>query len=192
MESNMEQMGLDNPELEALGKVFSALESLEPLARMRVLAAVRPLLGIGSDQAVQPGIGIGALNRASPGAKQAQQTSAFEFVNSKRPNDNFQRLACIAYFMEHREGVPTFTTSSMKKAYTSAMQPDIDDMGRTLSDATLRAGYFVPIDKKTKRLSARGASVVEALPDQEVVKRVLKETAKPARRSGRRGKGKRG
>lgn len=97
------------------------------------------------------------------------------FVSSKKPKDQYQRVAVIAYYLEHKENKKEFKNAEMAKANTvDARQPKIANIADVIIKAQNRYKFLTKgMGKATHQLSTLGADVVEALPDQEKVKGLL-------------------
>jgi len=135
----------------------------------------------------------GAIQQAPQGSSatglqtqsSVQATTIDKFVAAKRPTDTYQKLACLAYFLEHNENKVDLSVKELRKANTDARQPAISNISRFLDLATRKHGLFTSAGHGKKRLSTRGAAVVEALPDQAAVKNALEQNPMP-KKGGRR------
>jgi hypothetical protein len=178
-------------ELEAVQVVHKALEPFDPVARARVLRAVASLLEITSfptgDNKPPPG-GGSSNDRTDTGTPQQMKIDAF--ITSKHPKNTYQRLACLAYYLEHHDQKTNISGKDLTKANSDARQLKISNMAVFLNDATNKYGFFAPVGKGKKQLTSRGTVVVEALPDQAAVKQALLDNPMP-KKSGRRAKPKR-
>ncbi|HXG07898.1 MAG TPA: hypothetical protein VNI77_11305 [Nitrososphaera sp.] len=176
-------------ELSSVRVVHEALKSLDPEARVRVLQAVMTLLQIPAQAAtIQQGT-QGTGGTTVPSQSNIQTTTIDKFVAAKRPRDTYQRLACLAYFLEHRENKVDLSVKDLRKANTDARQSAISNISRFLDLATRRHGFFTSAGHGKKRLGIRGTAVVEALPDQAAVKSALDQNPMP-KKSGRKRKSK--
>jgi len=175
-------------ELTPVRVVHDALSPLEPETRVRVLQAVMTLLQI------PPQITAGALQQAPPAPVAGGQlgvpvdtTTIDKFVARKRPTNTYQKLACLAYYLEHRENKVDLSVKDLRKGNTDARQSAISNISRFLDLATRSHGFFTAAGHGKKRLSTRGASVVDALPDQAAVKNALQQNPMP-KKGGRKRK----
>lgn len=98
-----------------------------------------------------------------------------DFILYKNPKDGYQRLACLAYYLEKNKSIEEFKAQDLTKANTDAKQSKFSNISLYLSDATRKYGYFSPSSKGKKVLTTTGEAVVEALPDQEKVREVSKK-----------------
>ena len=180
-------------EVDALRTIHEALKPLDSDTRSRVLQAVMTLLQISAPAAIsvtqQPKTQLDGI-LVDQGTQFIQSTTTIDkFVAGKQPVDTYQRLACLAYFLEHKENKIDLSVKELKKANTDARQSNISNISQFLDLATRRHGFFTPAGHGKKRLSIRGSTVVEALPDQAAVKNALKHNPLP-RKGGRKPKAK--
>jgi hypothetical protein len=186
-----------NPsEVEAVNQVHQALEPFDPVARSRILRAVTSLLEVASNNgdrgfqiAPNPSIEGARSTITNTNTTSPLQTKIDAFISERRPANTYQRLACLAYYLEHHDQKTDFTGKDLDKANSDARQPRISNMSMFLNDATNKYGFFTAVGGGKKRLTSRGAAVVQALPDQAAVKQALQNHL-PPRRSGRRPKAK--
>jgi len=97
------------------------------------------------------------------------------FVVSKRPKNGYQRLACLAYYLEKYKACKDFNAKDLGQANSDAKQTKISNIPAYLRDATTKYGFFSPTAKGKKSLTTCGEAVVEALPDQGKTKEAMKE-----------------
>lgn len=98
-----------------------------------------------------------------------------DFVKSKKPNNEYQRVAVIAYYLEHKENKKEFKNAEMSKANTEdARQPKISNITNVVTKARDRYKFLTKgTGKATHQLSTHGADIVDALPDQVKVKELI-------------------
>ena len=183
-------------ELEAVQQVHGALESFDAQGRARILRSVTSLLEVSAfgGQSNDPASAAQAVSSSTSQAQAGdgtipQQMRIDTFVASKRPTTTYQRLACLAYYLEHHDQTTELSGKDLTKANAAARQPKISNVTVFLSDATTKYGFFAAVGGGKKTLTSRGAAMVGALPDQAAVKQTLQEHPAP-RRSGRRPKAK--
>lgn len=175
-----------NLDIESFTAVHKALLPLDKESRQRVIDAVLTILG----QQVTNPLPAAEVPPATPTTASATiplNISPEEFVSSKKPKNTYQRLACLAYFLEHREAKAALFAKDLEMANQAARQVKISNLKVFLDGATRAHGFFTPIGKGKKQLTARGAAVVKALPDQEAVKKAMQDHPMP-QKSGRRSK----
>jgi hypothetical protein len=118
-----------------------------------------------------------------------KQLDAKTFIKSKNPNSETQRVACLAYYLNHARDVAAFKTAEITKLNTEARGPDFNTTRAIDNAARAACGFLSPIGKGQKQLTAFGEEIVEALPSQEAV-RALESTRKAGKRGGKGKKGK--
>jgi hypothetical protein len=96
-----------------------------------------------------------------------------QFIATKRPDTQYERVACLAYYLTHHENTPEFKTVAITKANTSAAQPKLSNPSQIVNDATKTYGFLSAASKGMKQISVLGEAVVEALPDREAVKTAI-------------------
>ena len=174
-------------EIQAATAIHSALHTFEAEARQRVLRSVMALLDIPS---VTPEVhpvhssGMPSLGGALPATQPAKNIEAF--IKSKRPNNNYQRLACLAYYLEHFQQQREVSSKELKQAQSDSRQSPFSNLPLALMHATSSYGFLAPCGKGKKQLTSRGKAVVEALPDQAAVKTALAENPVAGRRRKRK------
>ncbi len=174
------------PEVDALQIVHQALLLLEPEARVRVIRAVGVLLQLPGTSTEDSALQVGGA--AASGEKRIRITPTTKidtFVSAKRPSDTYQRLACLAYFLEHHDNKTDVFAKDLTNANSDARQGNISNIVTFLDLATRRHGYFAAVGRGKKHLTTRGAAVVEALPDQAAVKSALQQHPLP-KKGGRK------
>lgn len=100
----------------------------------------------------------------------ASDESLKDFIARKKPNSFYERIACIAYYLEKNKGFDGIKTVDITKANTEARLNKFPDPSKYVEHATSTYGYLTSIGKGKKGISHRGEAVVEALPDREAVK----------------------
>lgn len=174
-----------HPELHAVQTLHQVLMPLDPEVRARVVRAVCSLIEIS-------GITSKSLNNEEKEDSENKQPKRLandiaSFVSSKRPSDTYQKMACLAYWLEHQDNKVDMSAKDLDKANTDARQTKISNATTFLNLATRRHGLFTASGHGKKRLSSRGEAVVLALPDQGAVKTALQQHPLP-KAGGRRSK----
>ena len=179
-----ERVRNQDPELKAIQAILASLEGVPEDRRGSVLSYVSDKLhipgGVAPDKTKGGGIGTG---------REPLLGSIEDFVAAKNPQNHYQRVACLAYYLETKEGTREFDTAIITTANSEAGGPKLGNATQVIADAESKYGFFAPTSERgKKRLTVRGKKVVEALPDQDAVKRVLDEI--PFRRTKARKGGK--
>jgi hypothetical protein len=167
-------------ETDAMKDLEQALDRIDENARRRVLGWAFSKYGLGA-----PGGTITPVS--SPVLTQASQSRDIKvFTNGKKPGNGYERVACLAYFLEKIDKMEKIKTADITKANTDARLSKLTNTAVYVSDAIRKYGYLTPIGHGVVGLSARGEAMVDALPDREKVKEALESN--PFRRSGKKKK----
>ena len=155
-------------ELSALGTVLETLEPLEEAKRLFILRTAMERLGIGG---VIPGgqggirSGIGGTGGSSPRmATEVAEMTAKDFMRSKQPMTDVQRIACLAYYLTHARGTPQFKTADLTKLNTDAAGARFSNAAVAVMNATATSGLLAPAGGGRKQITSLGEDVVAALP----------------------------
>lgn len=103
-----------------------------------------------------------------------------KFMIEKSPQTEMEKAICLAYYLAHYHDMPHFKTVDISKLNTEAAQRKFTNASYAINNA-VQSGYFVPAIKGHKQISVMGERYVEALPNREEVKSVLKQI-RPRRR----------
>ena len=110
---------------------------------------------------------------SSPTNKNA--ASLKEFLFFKKPIGHYERIACIAFYLEKTKGLEGCKTIDITNANSEARQPKIPNPALYVNHTANTYGYLISIGKGKKGISARGEALVEALPDREKAEAALKD-----------------
>ena len=114
-----------------------------------------------------------------------------KFVSSKKPADQYQRVAVLAYYLQHCENIKEFKNKEIAEANLRAKQSKIGNMSDVVSKAETRYKFLTKgISGKTRQISTLGENIVETLPDQDKVKTIIESSKKGKRRKKSRKKSK--
>jgi hypothetical protein len=190
-----------NTSTSALVKVIDALETLDNADRQWVLQAAASKFALsmqtlptglagGGSAGGQPHLGGGASD-GSGAQRSIKQLDVKTFMKGKNPNSDIQRVACLAYYLNHARDVTAFKTADITRLNVEARGRDFN-ITRAIDNASrATTGYLSPIGKGQKQLSAFGEEIVEALPSQETVK-VVEANRKATKRGSKKKRGKKG
>jgi hypothetical protein len=175
-------------DLEALGRVLTALESLDDTKRRWVIGAAMANLGL------LP-VDLSPLTLASVGPAQGNAAqplvSPKDFLRQKNPRTDVQRIACLAYFLTYHRAQPHFKTRDLTAINVEAAGPRLSNPSFAVSNATKQSHYLAAAGGGSKQITALGEEVVNALPDQSAVTAIGGTgPRRKARRSRRRAPGK--
>ncbi len=161
-------------EVDAMKVLDDALAGLEPEARQRVMAWAASKYHT-ENATLSGGSSIGQSKAPDPQQPPGSGSLGHikDFLVRKEPSTLYERVACIAYFLEKASGTTAFKANDIMKANTDARQGKIDNMPAVLTDATRKYGFLSQAGGGKKQLSAKGEALVEALPDREMVKAAL-------------------
>ena len=95
-----------------------------------------------------------------------------EFIRSKQPITDVQRIACLAYYLTHNRGTGAFKTAELTKLNTEAAGNPFSNAAVAVMNATATSRYLTPAGGGRKQITSLGEEVVVALPNQEEVKAV--------------------
>lgn len=157
--------------------VTAALEVLEPLddeGRERALRWLGESLGVQPAPNAARQAQIASTPTPKPETS-SPPASAKAFLLQKDPADKGQQLAVLAYFKTHFESIDTFTTQELVDLNVTAGGPRIANPTRDMDNATRKAGLFTTVSGRSKKLSALGELVVDALPDRMAARETLKQ-----------------
>lgn len=190
-----------NQELQALAAVLDALGPLDEKARTFVLrtAIERLELSIsvgnaGKGERIARAVRDDEDTDRNGGgsARDGETPSAKDFLKDKKPASDVQHIAVLAYYLTHYGDKDEFNTQDLMALNTTARGRRITNPTRAVDNATRSGGILIPGtgSSRMKRLSTHGEEVVDALPDQDAVKALLKTAKTPARRrTAKKGKG---
>ena len=165
-------------------KIIQDLLPLDQHSRLRVYRTVGTFFGFEDSY---PMVARNADDRAPANISREPQFSnkertPKEFLLEKRPNTNVERVACLAYYLEHYRDTPQFKTIDINKLNTEAAQTKLSNPSQAISDA-VKTGYLAAAaEKGMKQLSAHGGQYVEALPNRDAAKEVKPRTSRRSRR----------
>jgi hypothetical protein len=110
-----------------------------------------------------------------------------EFMRSKDPKSDVQRVACLAFYLTNYRGTLDFKSTDLTALNTEAAGPRINT-SRAVNNATNQNQYLAAAGRGRKQMTTLGEDVVKVLPDQDAVKAAELKGARP-RRHRRRGVG---
>lgn len=166
----------------ALGAVLAAVDGLEAAQQRWVFAAALSNLGL-SNAPLAPLAPAGGGAAAAPLLPQGTDgLSAKDFLRTKNPQSDVQRVVCLAYYLLHYRQQPYFKTKDLTTLNIEAAGTKIGNPSQAVNNATKQNDYLAAAGGGKKQISSFGEQVVEALPDQASVRDV--ERNKPKKRKG--------
>jgi len=157
-------------ELKLLQEILVALQHLSVHSRKKLIRTLLTFFEISPAELVDFGI----YNQlAGAGAAAEQTMSPLEFMQSKQPQTDDERVACLGYYLTHFLSTPQFKTSDVSKLNLEAKQQKFANATKAIDNAS-RAGYLISTSKKgIRKLSAAGGRFVKALPDRAVTYKMV-------------------
>jgi hypothetical protein len=160
--------GHTDPVTSAASAVMAALQPLAPEERQRVIDASAALFGLSSPRRPMGGASDTSTPEESdepetPGgsAPKEKRQSIVEFLNTKSPATNSQRLACFAFYREHVEKKGQyFSSADLKPYFQSAKLPKPGNFNRDFRDAV--SASWIHEDNASSYLTQAGENAVKA------------------------------
>lgn len=179
-----------NKELQVLQDIISSLSKLDKKTQTRIIQSISAFLGISPDEA---GSSLPLSSRVAKSEELRPAISPFsdreemspkEFILLKKPHTDVERIACLAYYLAYYRNTQHFKTIDISKLNTEAAQIKFSNTTYAVQNATNK-GFLVPSTKGNKQIGAVGEQYVQALPDREAAKEVLKTFLKRSRKTRR-------
>jgi len=175
-------------ELDALNAIVRALKSLPEEVRSRAVESACNFVGVESPMratgyAIQTSsTPLAATFRPSArdnhvGFGERVPLSPKEFLLSKEPQTDVERIAGLAYFLTHYRETPHFKNIDLSELNTEGAQPKFSNVSQAVSNA-VRSGYLVSAPSGQKQLSSLGEQFILALPDREAAKAAIERMQK--------------
>ena len=95
-----------------------------------------------------------------------------EFLRQKQSTKDTQRVACLAYYLNHYRSTKRFRAVDISKLNAEAGQPKFANTSSTVNNAT-QAGYLASVGGM-KQLASAGEQFVDELPDQAAAKNAFR------------------
>lgn len=169
-------------EVKALGAVLAALESLDDDQRAFVLKTAAERVRVPLVTAPIAARVAGPANGAPPVQPgSSDELTPKQFLAAKRPANDVQRIACLAYFLTHERRQQHFKTKDLTALNTEAAGLRVGNPAQAVANATKVSGYLAPAGGGSKQISAIGEAFVQALPDQPAALAAARNAA-PKRR----------
>jgi hypothetical protein len=182
-----------NKELQVLQDIISSLSKFDKRTQLRIIQSIVTFLGIKSSDAVSVKSELPLYTKAVESEELRPSISSFsereemspkEFILTKQPYTDVERIACLAYYLTHYRNIRHFKTIDISKLNTEAAQIKFSNTTYAVQNATNK-GFLVPFTIGNKQISAIGEQFVQALPDREAAKEVLRSLRKRTRRASR-------
>jgi hypothetical protein len=153
-----------------MGMIDSSLRGLDETTRQRVL---------GWANAKYSGLSAGTEAPAASGswthANQPNATTSMEsFLAAKKPESYYERVACLAYYLEKIAGRADLKTLDITRANAEAHLSKLPNPAFVYHAAS-SYGFLMRLGGGRLTISKRGQALVEALPDRAKVRQALEQ-----------------
>ena len=129
--------------------------------------------------------GANPSNAQSGGTGQsASDLQPKQFLAVKKPTTDYERVACLGYYLTNVRATPHFKTVDITKLATEAAYK-FSNTATSVAHASTTYKYLAPAGGGKKQMTALGEAIVEAMPDRAKVQAAAQEF-KPAQRRGAR------
>lgn len=176
-------------ELVAMQAAYSALEALSDEGRSRAVAWLADTLEIVEfkERVPSPARGRATVDGDETG-DDVHAMEPKEFMSSKKPKSQMERVACLAYYLLHHRNMRHFKTGDVGALNTEAAGQKFGNLSRDVDNTDRHGGYIVSAGGGSRQLTTRGEAVVDALPNRDAVKLALQEHPYRLKRSTGNGK----
>lgn len=179
-------------ERQVVKQVLDLLGELDQEARIRVLKTLATFFDVRLNaisswdkEASLPTIESVSAGEMLPKFSGHKSMSPKEFMLEKDPHTDVDRVVCLGYYLAHYLERPHFKTADISMLNTEAAQRKLSNAAYSVNHA-MQGGYFVAAPNGSKQLSVLGEQYIEALPDREAAKEVLKKFRARQSRAGKR------
>lgn len=97
-----------------------------------------------------------------------------QFMMSKKPTSDIERITCLAFYLTHYKEMTTFKTIDLTHLNIEAAQPRMTNP-TVAAKNSVAAQYLVLAGGSKRQIGPRGEAVVNALPDRSKVTVALEE-----------------
>lgn len=152
-----------------LSEIASALNRLDPGARVRMIQSLATLYGIMPSSPTTAGLSIQPVSlggETRPSFTEDRSMPPKEFVWQKQPKTAIERVVCLAYYLTHYRGLQYLKTADITELNMEAAQLKFSNPAMMVAEAT-RAGYLAPAGGQNKQLTVVGEQFVRLLPDRQ-------------------------
>lgn len=113
-------------------------------------------------------------NQSGIDRTQDQNLTPKQFLAQKKPENNYERVACLAYYLTHHRDTPHFKTGNISKLDTESAH-HFTNAALFVQHATTTYHYLSAAGGGMKQITTLGEAVVEAMPDRTKVKAAIEE-----------------
>lgn len=161
---------------ETLRKVINLLTPLTEEQRKFVVVSAAAWFGDSDKLVAQP-----QQNKTSA---EAETPNLQDFVFSKKTKNDVEAVAVLGYYLTKYKGQELFRTSDLDSLNKEAATGQVfGNITKTVNNAAQRSAFFASVGEKGfKKITPLGRMIVEALPNEDEVKRIMKENKPRSRR----------
>jgi hypothetical protein len=121
------------------------------------------------------GNGSGGVGAGSASGANLSGLNPKQFVAQKKPKTQYERIACLGYFLHTVRKIAEFGAGEMKAINKEAAQQPILNLPQIMGDTSGKYGFLSAAGGGKKQMTVLGDAVVEGLPDREAVKVAMAE-----------------
>lgn len=130
--------------------------------------------------------GSGKSNEQGRAQSGGDKLTVKQFLAQKKPRSNYERVACLAYYLSNYRDTPHFKTGDIDKLNTESAH-HFTNPSLFVTHTTGTYHYLTAAGGGKKQITPLGEAVVEALPDRAAVTAAIAEN-KPTRKRAKRKK----
>src|SRR5260370_506655 len=97
--------------------------------------------------------------------------TAKQFMAERRPSSNYERVACLAYYLTHYGDTPQFKTVDITKVNTEAAQPSLSNASLFMKHATNTYHFLSSAGGGKRHITTLSEAIVTAVPHRETANR---------------------
>jgi hypothetical protein len=109
-----------------------------------------------------------------------------QFLALKKPKTQYERVACLAYYLTYNRQTPQFKTANISKLNTEAAQTRLSNPAVAVMHATNTYQYLTAAGGGKKQITTVGEALVDALPDRAKVAQAMAEERPKKKRAARK------
>jgi len=98
-----------------------------------------------------------------------------EFIVQKNPQNDIEKVVCLAYYLTHYRDMEVFSNVDISKLNQEASQLKFSNSSYAVNNA-INKGFIINIDKGLRKISVFGEQFVQKLPDRDAAKSIMKST----------------
>jgi hypothetical protein len=172
-----------------LPRIISIFENLDYDSKLRVLKSIIEIYDIKelkTNSHISKSHNINSLDNNDQEINKSFFTenrvlSPKEFIITKEPQTDVEKVACLAYYLNTYRDQPYFKTMDISNLNTEAAQRKFSNAAKAVDNA-YKYGYLVTATKGNKQLSAEGEKYVQLLPNREAAKEVMQKQRRKLRK----------